>query len=765
MFSRSNAQTYAGVVSGTGTLTKIATNTLTLTGDNTYTGGTTISAGTLQIGNNGTNGSIVGNVLDDGVLAINRSDDLIFAGDISGTGALTKSRASTLTLTGSNTYSGSTTLSTNGSTLRAGAENTFSSASAHTLANNTILDLFGFDQTIGSLAGSGRVTNADVAAATLTTGGDDTDTLFSGIIQDGAGSTGLTKVGTGTFTLSGNNTYTGGTTITAGTLQLGNGGNSGSVSGDIIDNGVLVFDRNNNLTFSDIVSGTGSLTKIGTNTLTLTGNNTYTGSTTISAGTLQIGNGGTSGAIVGNVIDNGVLAINRSDAVTLGGVISGTGTLTKSGAGTLILTGENTYSGGTTISAGTLQIGNGGTTGSISGNMVDNGVFVFDRSDALTYAGNISGSGSLVKNGTGTLTLTGLNPYSGGTTINAGRLLLNNAVVPAPVVALPAAFLGGNGTIGPATIAGTLAPGFSIGTITVSGNMTFAASGIYLVEISPTAADRTNVTGAAALAGGSVQVEAATGTYTPGTTYTILNAAAGVNGTFAELTSNFEFRFPHSRAKLRCKQRVSDDCSQWRQLRQRRGNPQPNCDRRGGRDAWLWQFYFRYYFDGHGCSGASGVRCTLWRGSRKPFGRAYRYGPLCARLDSGAADPGVVHGPWRPGSCACRRRPDHGHRTRYERPDGPRCRARMGTSCPPMATGSRSGRKASARGARSTATATRRLRSATSAASFPAWMPASEMVGARVSPPATCNPTSTSARGRVPPTSIAISSPAMPAVA
>ena len=72
---------------------------------------------------------------------------------------------------------------------------------------------------------------------------------------------------------------------------------------------------------------------------------------------------------------------------TYGGVISGTGTLTKSGAGTLTLTGANTYTGGTTISAGTLQIGNGGTTGSVAGNIVDNGALVFNRSDALTYAG------------------------------------------------------------------------------------------------------------------------------------------------------------------------------------------------------------------------------------------------------------------------------------------------------------------------------------------------------------------------------------------
>ncbi len=612
VFNRADALTYGGVISGVGTVTQAGTGTTTFTGTNTYTGATTISSGTLQIGNGGATGSIAGlSIVDNGALVFNRSGVAVtYGGVVSGTGTLTQAGTDALVLSGANTYTGATTVSAG--TLQAGATNAFAPSSAYTVASGAILALNNFDEMIGSLAGAGTVTNGAAAARTLTTGGDNTSTAFSGVIQNGAaGSTNLTKAGTGTFTLSGNNTYTGATTISAGALQIGNGGTTGSVAGNIVDNGALIFNRSDALTYATAISGSGTLTKIGSNTLTLTGNNTYAGATTITAGTLQIGsggtsgsilgdvldngalvfnrsdaltyggdisgagsltksgagtlaltrdstyagattisagtlelgNGGTSGSIVGNVIDNGVLAINRSDAVTLGGVISGTGTLTKSGAGTVVLTGENTYGGGTTISAGTLQIGNGGTTGSISGNMVDNGVFVFNRSDALTYAGNISGTGSLVKNGAGTLTLTGLNPYSGGTTINAGRLLLNNAVVPAPVVALPAAFLGGNGTIGPAMIAGTLAPGFSIGTITVSGDMTFAAPGVYVVEISPTAADRTNVTGAATLAGGSVQVEAATGTYTPGTTYTILNASGGVTGTFAGLTSDFQSVF------------------------------------------------------------------------------------------------------------------------------------------------------------------------------------------------------------------------------
>ena len=161
------------------------------------------------------------------------------------------------------------------------------------------------------------------------------------------------------------------------------------------------------MTFGGVVSGTGSLTQMGAGTTILTGTNTYTGGTTISGGTLQIGSGGTAGSIVGNVTDNAALAFDRSDTVTFGGVVSGTGSLTQMGAGTTILTGTNTYTGGTTISGGTLQIGSGGTAGSIVGNVTDNAALAFDRSDIVTFGGVVSGTGSLTQMGAGTTILTG----------------------------------------------------------------------------------------------------------------------------------------------------------------------------------------------------------------------------------------------------------------------------------------------------------------------------------------------------------------------
>ena len=168
-------------------LVKIGAGTLTLTGANTYTGGTIISGGALQLGNGGASGAILGDVVDNGIFAINRSDTFTFGGVISGTGAFMQLGPGTTVLTGANTYTGATNV--NAGTLQAGAANAFSPFSAFTVASGATLDLNSFNQTIGSLAGAGNVT---LGAATLTTGNDNTSTTFSGAIS---GTGGLTKSG------------------------------------------------------------------------------------------------------------------------------------------------------------------------------------------------------------------------------------------------------------------------------------------------------------------------------------------------------------------------------------------------------------------------------------------------------------------------------------------------------------------------------------------------------------------------------------------
>jgi autotransporter-associated beta strand protein len=125
------------------------------------------------------------------------------------------------------------------------------------------------------LSGTGTVLNNSATAATVAVGNNNASTTFSGVLQNGTSALQLTKLGTGTLTLTGANTCSGGTTISAGTLQLGNGGTTGSVTGNIIDNGVLALNRSDSLTFGGVISSTGSLVKQGAGTLTLPGNNTY----------------------------------------------------------------------------------------------------------------------------------------------------------------------------------------------------------------------------------------------------------------------------------------------------------------------------------------------------------------------------------------------------------------------------------------------------------------------------------------------------------
>ncbi len=310
-------------------------------------------------------------------------------------------------------------------------------------ANNTVLTINGLMNTgAGTLTigGSPKIfitigSNLDLVVATMTG-----DVIINNNIEDNGTSSGtgsstiygissaLTKVGAGKLTLNGANTYTGITTIGAGTLQIGSGSTGASIVSSVVnDYGALVFNHSGSLTYAGAISGSGTLTKTGAGNLILSGSNGFTGTTTISGGTLTIGNGTSGESFASSAINNGVaLVFNHADSLAYAGNISGNGTLAKNGSGNLILSGSNGFTGTTTISSGTLTIGNGTSGESFASPSINNYVaLVFNHADSLTYAGAISGSGTLTKNGTGSLTLQGNNSYTGSTNINHGQLILD----------------------------------------------------------------------------------------------------------------------------------------------------------------------------------------------------------------------------------------------------------------------------------------------------------------------------------------------------
>jgi outer membrane autotransporter protein len=423
--TQSELQTVLNFDFGSGTIDLsqpffIQTDSPLLTDPATFDGGTLKPTTTYAFNQDFTVNS-AGGTID------NTNGDLTFSHPISGPGGLTFTGGHTTTLLAQNTYLGPTTVS--GGVLQAGGTGAFSSSSAFTVGAAGTLDLNGISQTIGSLAGSGAVT---LGSATLTTGGDNSSTTFSGVIS-GAG--GLTKTGTGAFTLSGSGTYSAATTVSAGTLKAGAANAFSAASSFSVASGATLDLNGFNQAIGSL-SGAGSVT-LGSGVLTADGDN---GSTTFS------------------------------------GVISGAGGLTKTGTGVFTLSGDNTYTGATTVSGGVLDV-----NGSISGSTVTVGT-----------DGMLKGHGQL-----------------GGLNLTSGS---------------------------------TVAPGNSIGTLHVAGNVTFGAGSIYQVEAnSGGQADLIDATGHATINGGKVQVLAANGNYALQRTYTILTATGGVTGTFADVTSNLAF--------------------------------------------------------------------------------------------------------------------------------------------------------------------------------------------------------------------------------
>ncbi len=411
------------LTSSGGTLTKLGSGTLTLTAAEAYTGATTISAGTLQLGNGTTDGSITNSssVVDNGTLVFNIIGSQSNGFIVSGSGSVTKTGAGMVTMTSTAASSGAFNgkLSILGGTYAvdgfAGIGNTSGGTASNLTINGgtlqylfpsgitTSIRLFTFGSTAAidsSGAGEIQLTNtgseaftasSTAIALTLTGTAGNTvataNTLAATLADNGSGALSIVKSGSGEWELTGTNTFSGGVTLNAGTLVVGNAAALGvgtlTITGGSLDSGVasLVSSTNNAQSWNGDFTYVGSHNfSIGTGAVTLGGSRTVT----VSAATFSVG---------GAIGDSG----------------SGY-SLTKAGAGTLVLTGANTYSGPSNVSGGTLQVGNGSTSGSLTtytSNIVSGATLAFDRSDNISINNSFSGTGTVSNIGTDTVTLTG----------------------------------------------------------------------------------------------------------------------------------------------------------------------------------------------------------------------------------------------------------------------------------------------------------------------------------------------------------------------
>ncbi len=513
----------SGAIAGVTGLVKSGTGTLaiSMTG-NTYTGGTTLAAGLLQIG---ASSIVSGGTLASGPLGL---------GALTISGCTLQDDGNGQTLANAVNINGDVTLSSSGAAGLTLAPQGLNTANVVTLANAPVLTVTApttiADQIVGSTglnkAGSdiltltaavnsytgpttvsggtleGTAANIPTAVA-LSNGANVTfNQVSSGTLSNAVTGTGsFTKAGGGALVLTANNNYSGATTISDGTLQIGAGGGAGSINGTsaVANEGVLAFNRSDTVTFTASISGGGNVTMVGPGTLILGGANTYGGGTTVNGGLLEFASASANPGGIGSIIINsggavavggayttvtgwlgssniasissGALAlignssetINMNDysayatisfgasgAATYNGAFTptgntynlggGGGTLTfasaltdddtnalvVNGPGTVILTNTgNAYSGGTTISSGTLQLGDGATAfGAVPGNITNYGMLTFANPTAQTFGGVVSGSGNVTMLGPGKLTLGSVNTYSGTTTVNGGTLYL-----------------------------------------------------------------------------------------------------------------------------------------------------------------------------------------------------------------------------------------------------------------------------------------------------------------------------------------------------
>ncbi|EBT5267150.1 TPA: fibronectin-binding autotransporter adhesin ShdA [Salmonella enterica subsp. enterica serovar Thompson] len=412
-------------------LTKQGDGTLILSNTGNDYGDTEIDGGILAAKDAAALGTGDVTIAESATLALSQGT---LDNNVTGGGQIVKSGSDDLIVTGDNNYSGGTTIT--GGTLTADHADSLGSGD---IDNSGVLKV-GEGDLENTLSGSGSLVKTGTGELTLSGGNDysggttisdgtltadHADSLGtgavanSGVLQVGegelentlSGSGSLVKTGTGELTLGGDNSYSGGTTITGGTLTADHADSLGT--GAIANSGVLKVGEGE---LKNTLSGSGSLVKTGTGELTLSGDNSYSGGTTIIGGTLTADHADSLGT--GAVANSGVLQVGEGE---LENTLSGSGSLVKTGTGELTLSGDNTYSGGTTITSGTLMADHADSLG--TGAIANSGVLQVGEGELENM---LSGSGSLVKTGTGELTLSGDNSYSGATTITDGTLIAAN---------------------------------------------------------------------------------------------------------------------------------------------------------------------------------------------------------------------------------------------------------------------------------------------------------------------------------------------------
>lgn len=456
-------------------ITKEGAGVLTLTGANLHTGPTTINAGTLQIGNGTAVGSLAGTaIVNNATLAYQHSDSLTVANVITGTGTIAQRGSGSLRFSVTTALGG---LALEAGQLEVGAAadtiGTLSATAVNQTGGNLALDLSPTSSDTLTVSGNYTHTSGSIQVKLLGTpavgtpytlvnyGGtlsahppvvlNATQSRLSTNVDYGTGTNSSIKV---TFSgVTGNVVWTGqnGNAWDLNTLNWKSGNtpdkffqldtvlfNDTPVSGNFNPTLSTVLSPTsvsfNNTANTYTLSGSGSLdgvatfSKQGTGLVVVATTNTLTGDVTISEGTLQLGNGTAGGALgTGAMTLTGALVFNRTDSGVFANPVTGAGTIGHIGAGTTVVTSSLAQTGDITISAGTLQLGNGGGTGSIAtANVINNGSLVVNRNAALALPGTLSGTGSLGVQGTGLVTLTGTNTYSGGTTLAGGALSINS---------------------------------------------------------------------------------------------------------------------------------------------------------------------------------------------------------------------------------------------------------------------------------------------------------------------------------------------------